>query len=426
MSKVSVLTNEFAQKFLHAKQLGIIDTITEEEVINGKHVLINGRQLNFFGNCSYLGIEADERVKQRAIEALLRFGTVFSSSRTYVSIKYLHQVEEKLHQLFGHPVLISQTTGLAHIAWIPLVATKGDVIVMDHQVHRSVQNAVQMVKANGVEVELMRHNRMDLLEEKIIELSRKYNKVWYMADSIYSMYGDVAPLQQLEQLLNTYEQFYLYIDDAHGMSWAGNHGCGYVLSKIAYHPKMCLATSLVKGFGANGAALVFSNQQMKDIVRLSGSPFIFSGPPSPAALGAIDGSADIHLSNEIYDKQAALQYLLKHFITTCRQLDIPLIKDDLTPVFYIGIGGQNTLSAYIVRDLMQEGYFVNASSYPSVPLKNEGIRITISTHQTKENITGLLTTLAGLLRKHGISKEMIMPAFEKRKEKAGIFQGDTF
>jgi 7-keto-8-aminopelargonate synthetase-like enzyme len=420
MNEVSVLTESFMQKFLHVKELGIIDTIAEDEVINGKHVLVNGQQLNFFGNCSYLGIESDERVKQRAIEALLRFGTVFSSSRTYISIKYLHEVEEKLQQLFGHPVLISQTTGLAHIAWVPLIATKGDVIIMDHQVHRSVQNAVQMVKANGVQVELVRHNRMDLLEEKIIALSKTYNKVWYMADSIYSMYGDVAPLYQLEQLLNKYEQFYLYIDDAHGMSWAGKHGCGYVLSQMNYHSKMCLATSLVKGYGANGAALIFPSQQMKDIVRLSGSPFIFSGPPSPAAIGAIDGSADIHLSDEIYDRQNSLKGLLEHFVLTCKQLQLPLIKDDLTPVFYIGIGGQDTLSGYIVRDLMREGYFVNVSSYPSVPLKNEGIRFTISTHQTKESISGLLNTLALLLQKHGITKEMIMPAFETKKEKAGV------
>jgi 7-keto-8-aminopelargonate synthetase-like enzyme len=420
MSQLTGSAGGFMQKFFEGEKLGIIGNIAQDEKIDGKYVTVNDKQLHFFGNCSYLGLEQHETVKQRSIDAINKYGAVFSSSRTYISINYLQQVEEKLQQLFGKPTLITQTTGLGHIAWIPLVATKGDVIIMDHQVHRTVQNAVNMVKAGGVAVELLRHNRMDLLEEKIIALSKTYNKVWYMADSIYSMYGDVAPMYELQQLLNNYEQFYLYIDDAHGMSWVGTHGRGFVLNEIDYHPKMCLATSLVKGFGANGAALIFVDEQMRDLVRLAGSPFIFSGAPSPAAIGAIDGSADVHLSKEINVKQTLLNSLMHHVIDTCKQLQLPLIRQDVSPVFYIGIGGQNSLAGHIVKDLINAGYLVNPCSYPSVPLKNEGIRFTITTHQTKESITGLLNALSSLLQQHGVTQQMIMPAFEEKNNREEV------
>jgi 7-keto-8-aminopelargonate synthetase-like enzyme len=417
MSEAMTYAEKYMEKMLQGKALNTIHNIAQDEKVNGATVKVNGTSLHFFGNCSYLGIESDERVKYKSIEAILQYGTFFSSSRTYISLQYLQEVEQKLEQLFEQPVLIAQTTGLAHIAWIPLLATKGDVIILDHQVHRSVQNAVQMVKASGVQVEQLRHNRIDMLEDKIVELSKHYNKVWYMADSVYSMYGDVAPLAKLEHLLDQYDQFYMYIDDAHGMSWTGKNGKGYALSQIAYHPKMCLATSLVKGFGGNGAALVFPNEKMKEQVKLFGSPFIFSGAPPPAALGAIHGATAIHLSDEIYEKQNKLNVLMTHFIDTCHQFHLPLVREDITPVFYIGIGDNNNAAFHIVNDLKQAGYFVNISSFPSVPLKNEGIRITLTIHLTKEVITGLLATIAELLERYGLTSERILPAFQTKKEK---------
>jgi 7-keto-8-aminopelargonate synthetase-like enzyme len=415
MNEVTAQKESFLQKFLYGKELGIIHSVADDGATNGRQVTINGKAHTFFGSCSYLGIESDERVKYQSVEATLKYGTSFSSSRTYISLNYLQQAEEKLQQIFGQPALIAQTTWLGHIALIPLLATRGDVIIMDHQVHTSVQSAVQIARANGVQVEMVRHNRMDLLEEKIDVLRKKYHKIWYMSDGIYSIYGDGAPLKELVALLNKYEQFYLYVDDAHGMSWAGTHGRGYVLDQIAYHPKMCLATSLAKGFGTTAAALVFSSEEMKEVVKISGSPFIFSNPPAPGILGAIMGSADIHLSDEIYERQRQLRQLMEHFIHTAHQLNLPLAKEDMTPVFYIGVTGKNSVVSEVVREIMDEGYFVNPCSYPSVPLKNEGIRIALTTHLTKEDISGLLKTIAAILNKHGISKEMVMPAFEGKK-----------
>jgi 7-keto-8-aminopelargonate synthetase-like enzyme len=420
MNQVTALKESFLQKFQYGKELGIIHTVSEDTVMNGHQVTLNGKQYCFFGNCSYLGIESDERVKYQSVEATLKYGTSFSSSRTYISLNYLQQAEEKLQQIFGQPTLVAQTTWLGHIALIPLLATRGDVIILDHQVHTSVQSAVQIAKANGVHVELIRHNRMDLLEEKINTLEKQYNKIWYMADGIYSIYGDGAPLKELVGLLNKYEQFYLYVDDAHGMSWAGVNGRGYVLDQIDYHPKMCLATSLAKGFGATAAALVFPNEQMKEIVKLSGSPFIFSNPPSPGTLGAIMGSADIHLSEEIYSRQQKLRNLMVHFIDTCHLLNLPLVKEDLTPVFYIGVSHKNSIVADVVKDIMEQGFFVNTCSYPSVPLKNEGVRISLTTHQTKENITALLHAIAGILEKYGVTKEAFLLSFETKNEKEPV------
>ncbi len=91
-----------------------------------------------------------------------------------------------------------------------------------------------------------------------------------------SMFGDVAPVQKLYDLIDRYEQFNVYVDDAHGMSWAGENGRGYFLSQVSYfHDKLCLITSFCKGFGTNGATMVFANEAQKSMIKYIGSTLIF-------------------------------------------------------------------------------------------------------------------------------------------------------
>src|SRR4028119_2244563 len=96
--------------------------------------------------------------------------------------------------MYGHPVLIAKNSTLAHIAVIPGVVRDEDAVILDHQVHWSVQNACQLLKPRGIHVDMIRHSNLHMLEEKIKEFGNKYDKIWYMADGVYSMYGDFAPL----------------------------------------------------------------------------------------------------------------------------------------------------------------------------------------------------------------------------------------
>ena len=399
----------------HAKSLGILHGHFSDYQLNGQTINLNGQDLHHFANCSYLGLELDQRLKNAAKDAIERYGIQFSSSRTYLESGLYEVLEDKLAQIFGNPVIVAPTTSLGHISWIPNVVHKNDAVILDHQVHRSVQNATMIAKANGTHVELLRHNRMDLLEDRIIELSKKYRKVWYMADGVYSMFGDVAPMQELYDLLNRYEQFHLYVDDAHGMSWAGKHGRGFALSNVDYyHEKMCLITSINKGFGANGSAMVFSDEIQKAMIKNAGSTLIFSGPVSPVMLTAGIASADIHLSDEIYDRQNRLTGLIKHFNQTATALDLPLVRQDITPICYLAVGANPLHCVEIAHGLQQDGYFVNVSSFPTVPLKNSGMRITLNTNHTEEAITGLLNSLKYRMEEREIVTQEVLKPFMSR------------
>jgi 7-keto-8-aminopelargonate synthetase-like enzyme len=402
---------------INSKSLGIAHLVTEDEALDGNHVHINGKELINFGSCSYLGLELDQRLKDAGKEAIDKFGMQFSSSRAYVSVGLYKELEELFEDMFQQPVILAPTVTLGHLANIPVLVGDNDAVIVDMQAHASVQQAVDMLKLRRIPVEVIRHNRADILEEKIKELSPAHKKIWFMCDGVYSMYGDFLPVDKMVSLLNRYEQLNVYVDDAHGMSWTGPNGTGYVMNQLngKLHERLYLVCGLAKSFGTAGGLLVFPNREMQQLVRNCGRTLIFSGPIQPAVLGASVASARIHLTEEIYDLQNNLKKKINYFVRRAQELELPLIEPCGSPIKFIGVGQPET--GYImVRTLIKLGYYVNLSAFPSVPYKNTGLRITITNHLTEENIDQLLQTIAlqlpEALRQSDSSFENIYKAFK--------------
>jgi 7-keto-8-aminopelargonate synthetase-like enzyme len=402
------------EKLPYAKELGVIHGHFTDHSLNGRTLQVAGNELFHFANCSYLGLELDHRLKAAATDAIERYGVTFACSRTYLESNLYPILEGKFEQIFEKPCLVAGSTSLGHISSIPNIVQKNDAIILDQQVHHSVQNATLMAKATGIHVEIVRHNRMDILENKIIELSKKHRKIWYMADGVYSMFGDIAPMPTLYEMLNKYEQFHIYIDDAHGMSWAGKHGRGFALSQVGYfHPKMCFITSLGKGFGTGGGVMVFGTELERSFIKNVGSTLIFSGPIPMSMLAASIASADIHLSDEIHLKQTQLQDRMRFFVEKSNELDLPIVRQDHSPICFIGTGPTYTDSLEVGHLLQKDGFFVNVSSYPVVPLKQSGLRITLNITHSHELIEQLLLSIAKRLAQKNINKTTVMKAFDK-------------
>src|SRR5262249_41493769 len=154
-----------------------------------------------------------------------------------------------------------------------------------------------LARAQGTHVELVRHGDAVALERHIQQLCTRHRRVWHLIDGVYSMFGDLPDATLLRQLLDRYEQLWLYVDDAHGMSIAGENGRGVHLNRMGWHPRMVVASSLNKAFACAGGVLVFPDAALKDRVRTVGGPLIFGGPVQPPMLGAIRASLGIHLSS---------------------------------------------------------------------------------------------------------------------------------
>lgn len=375
------------------KKLGVILQTIEDTELDGRHVTLKGNRLKNFSSCSYLGLDLDQRLIGGAIDAVSRYGVQFSSSRSYLSSPLYGELEENLKQIFNAPAAVFNTTTLGHLSNLPLLVGDEDAVIMDVSVHSSVQMAASLLKERNIPIEIIRHNRLDILEDRVKQLSLIHKKIWYLSDGVYSMFGDLAPVKEIVQLLDQYEQLNLYIDDAHGMSWAGENGAGYVMSQVKYHQRMYLTTSLGKAFGSSGGVMVFPNENDFRRVHDYGKTSIFSIQIPPPVLGAAVASSKIHLKADIYTLQKQLQEKIKFFNQTARLLELPMYSNNISPVKFICLG-KPVMGYNMVTRLMNAGYYVNLSVFPSVSFNNTGMRIPLSLHMTKDDIEGLLNAVA--------------------------------
>ena len=425
-TKMSGLIEAINASITIAKERNIVHQFTQDEAFNGRTINLQGKNVVNFGSCSYLGLELDPRIIEASKKAIERYGSQFSSSRTYVSFTLYEELEHLLGQIFESNVLLSTSSTLGHQAVIPLVVGDADAVIFDHQAHISMQDLSAKLKVREVPTHLLRHSRLDELEQKIIELSQKHEKVWYFIDGVYSMYGDFAPLQDLERLLNKYRNFYLYADDAHGMSWAGKHGAGYTLSQIKLHPKMILCSSLAKGFASAGGVFLIPNKDVYNRVKNWGGPLTYSGPQQPAVIGASVASAKIHLSNEIYQLQDQLLENIDFCNEVLKYYQLPVISHSGSPIFFVGLGlpkvGYN-----MVHRMLVDGFYVNLGIFPAVPETCTGIRFTITRQHQKDDIENMVRHIAKhlplALAEEGRTHEDIARAFKlKSNAKQAVTQ----
>ena len=379
--------------FTDAKQEGVMHLYADGDNFSGRTIGVNHRKLFHFGTTGYLGLEQDTRLKAAAIEAITKYGTQFPLSKSYISNPLYKELEEKLTQMYQNPIIITKNSTLGHMGVIPNAVSDQDAIILDHQVHWSVQSAAKVLKNRSVPIDMIRHNDLNMLEDKIKSLSDKRKRIWYMADGIYSMYGDFAPLKDLKALSLKYPQLHLYIDDVHGMSWIGKNGTGYALSQLGeLSENILLFGTLSKTFGASGAVLVCSNKKMYQEIKTFGGPLTFSAQLEPASVAAATASAKIHLTPEIYEIQNDLRQRVEYFNDLLQDTNLPLIDKNNSPVFFIGTGMPKSGYNFVSR-LMKEGFYVNLGIFPAVPVKNTGVRITISRHNEKPEIKALVEAM---------------------------------
>jgi 7-keto-8-aminopelargonate synthetase-like enzyme len=411
---------ELANRIMEqGRNSGILHHKLANSDFDGKTIIINQKPVTYFGNCSYLGLENDERLKETAIQAINKFGIQFSSSRTYAQMPLYEEAEDLLSQVFGKPTIATPSTTLAHIATLPSLVQRNDAIIIDQQAHTSMYNVTAMLKGAGIRVERIRHNDMNALESYLTEFSQTYDRVWFLTDGVYSMFGDGAPIPELWALLQRYDKLHLYLDDAHGMSCAGKNGSGWAMNQLPYfHDRMILIVSLSKGFGASGGAVVLPNEEMRRLIVNVGTSLVFTIQMPIATLAAIIASAKIHLSDEITERQNRLNHLITYFNMVAKSQNLPLIREAHTPINYIGVGTPDS-GADITQRMLKSGYLVNPSSYPSVPYKHTGVRILMTTHLTEQDIYEMVTTLSGHLDDMEAAKTLtrvdIKKAFEEKE-----------
>jgi 7-keto-8-aminopelargonate synthetase-like enzyme len=358
---------------------------------DGPTWVVDGQPLRNFGSCSYMGLERHPDLVAGALAALNEFGACFSISRVFLECPLYRSLEDALGEAMSAHVVVTPNTTMAHLSALPVLVGDRDLVLVDQFAHASIHMATELI--SDVTVELLRHNRMDLLEQRLKEASATHDRIWYLCDGVYSMLGDFAPFEELSALLRRFPKLHLYVDDAHGMSWTGRHGRGAALSRLAPLDRVVVAASMSKGFGATGGILAFPSAELRDRVRRCGGPLMFSGPIVPAGLGACLASAQLHLRPEFAELQEELQERVGYARAGLASAGLQLATTSETPVLVLHYESVAEAQA-VVRGLRERGFFTCISTFPAVPINKPSVRLTISRHNSLADIRDLIDSMA--------------------------------
>jgi 8-amino-7-oxononanoate synthase len=257
--------------------------IVMEEIISGTEAVINGRRTILAGSNNYLGLSFDSDCIEAACHAARQEGTGTTGSRMANGTFSGHvALEKELADYFGRQRAIVFSTGyIANLAILSTVVGPGEIILLDADCHASIYDGCRL---GGAEVIRFRHNDVEDLEKRLRRLEKRNTNVLVVAEGLYSMLGDRAPLADIVAVKQKYGA-YLMVDEAHSLGVLGENGRGLAEEAGVEDGVDFVVGTFSKSLGAIGGFCV-SNHPQLDLVRYASRPYVFTASSSPSIIAS--------------------------------------------------------------------------------------------------------------------------------------------
>jgi glycine C-acetyltransferase len=361
------------------KDAGLYNRIRTLSSPQGAWLVVDGkRALNFCSN-NYLGLANHPRLVKATKEAVDHYGVGPAAVRSIAGTMDLHlRLEERMASFKGVATAITFQSGFnANLATLPALTGKDDAIFSDELNHASIIDGSRL---SGAKIIRYAHCDPVDLERVLKEQRAGFPNAVVVTDGVFSMDGDIAPLDKIYDVTQKYEAI-LMVDDAHGEGVLGRGGRG-IVDHFHLHGKVDVEVgTLSKAFGVVGG-VVAGNPLVVEWLRQRGRPFLFSSamtvPDTAACLAALD---ILEESTELVDK---LWENARYFKTEMRRLGFDTGKSEtpITPVML----GEAPLAQQFSRELFENGVFAMAIGFPTVPRGKARIRVMISASHSKEDL----------------------------------------
>lgn len=360
------------------KEMGLFNVIRTIESPMDAWVTINGRRLlNFCAN-NYLGLANHPRLRAAAEKAIEEYGVGPGAVRTIAGTMTPHiELEERLAAFKQAQACITFQSGFtANLAAIPALVGRGDIIFSDELNHASIIDGCRLSRAQIVRYA---HTDVDDLRRKIAETT-EYRRRIIITDGVFSMDGDIAPLDKICEVAEEHN-IMLMVDDAHGEGVLGRGGRG-IVDHFSLHGRVDIEVgTMSKAFGVVGG-MVAGKQVIVDWLRQRGRPFLFSSAMTvPDTAACIEAVNILQESTELIDK---LWDNARTFREGMQQMgfDTGFSQTPIVPVML----GEAKLAQQFSRRLFEEGVFAMAIGYPTVPRGKARIRVMNSAAHDKNDL----------------------------------------
>ena len=347
---------------------------------------VDGREVLMLCSNNYLGLSNHPKLKEAAIEAVRKYGAGSGSVRAIAGNMELHAELEKNLARFKHTeaALVYQTGFAANTGLIPQLDGKGDLIISDELNHGSIIDGVRLSYAERA---VYKHRDADDLERVLNEAETKnYRRILIITDGVFSMDGDIAPLEKIVPLAEEHGAM-TYVDDAHGDGVLGENGRG-ITSHFRLEGRVHVDMgTFSKAFGVVGG-YVAGSRDLINFAYNKSRTWLLSGSHPPAVAAACKAAIDVlenepqHLKN-LWKNTSYFKKGLKDL-----GFDIGISETPITPV----IIGESDLARKMSDRLFEEGVFALPIVFPMVARDKARIRTIMNAALTSEDLEFAITT----------------------------------
>jgi len=333
--------------------------------------IVDGKKVLMFCSNNYLGLSNHPRLKEAAIKAVQTHGAGSGSVRPIAGNMDLHIELERRLAKFKHAEasLVYQTGFAANAGLIPQLAGKGDLIISDELNHGSIIDGVRLSHAERAVYKHADPRDLQRVLEEAEKHSPPYRRILVVTDGVFSMDGDIAPLDEIAEVSAEHGAM-VYVDDAHGEGVLGEGGRGIVshfkLTRDKVHVEM---GTFSKAFGVVGGH-VSGSRDLVNFAFNKSRTWLLSGSHPPAVAAACIAAIDVlesepHHVKTLWENTAYFKKAMKDL-----GFDIGNSQTPITPVI---VGESGTAKKLSVR-LFEEGIFALPIVFPMVARDKARIR----------------------------------------------------
>jgi len=353
--------------------------VVMEDIISGTEAVVKGRRMILAGSNNYLGLSFDPDCIDAACKAARKEGTGTTGSRMANGTFSGHvALEKELAEYFGRQRAIVFSTGyIANLAMLSTLVGSGEVILLDADCHASIYDGCRLGSA---EVVRFRHNNAEDLEKRLRRLEKRNTNVLVVAEGLYSMLGDRAPLADIVAVKQKYGA-YLMVDEAHSLGVLGENGRGLAEEAGVEDGVDFVVGTFSKSLGAIGGFCV-SNHPELDLVRYASRPYVFTASSSPSII------ASTRQALKILSTQPELRRRLwENANTLYKQLQDLGFSVGPEPSPIVAVRLEDKAEAFALwSGLLERGVYVNLVLPPATPDGNCLLRSSVSAGHTPEQM----------------------------------------
>jgi glycine C-acetyltransferase len=343
------------------------------------HSVVDGKEVIMLCSNNYLNLSNHPRIVQSAIDAAKKFGAGSGSVRAIAGTMKLHmEVEEKLAKFKKtESSLIYQTGFAANAGLIPQLTGKGDIIISDELNHGSIIDGVRLTKADRA---VYKHRDMSELEKVLKDADKKYNRILVVTDGVFSMDGDITPMDKIVEISSAYGAM-TYVDDAHGEGVIGPDGRG-IGGHFGIEGKIDVEMgTFSKAYGVVGG-LIAGSQDLVNFAYNKSRTWLLSGSHPPSVAGAQLAAIDVLETEPQHVKKLwdNTNYFKKEL--NSMGFDTGESETPITPV----IVGESSKAKELSNKLYDEGIFALPIVFPMVARDKARIRTMMNAGLTKEDL----------------------------------------